>query len=178
MRQQRQRHRLQPNPAGPGERHEVESVAAEHHVRDARYAGDLELDGALEHPDVAGVHQQRLPERKFVASQLAGELDPRPALALELLQDESVTTPQATAEALLQADAGHDPGCAAEPAVPVHEVDVTALDVHRHDVAWHLGRECDRARAPVAGQEEAAAANHALETLHEPAAATAAAHGL
>jgi hypothetical protein len=40
--------------------------------------------------------------------QFTGQLDPGPALAFELLQDEPVTAPQAAAETLLQPDAGRD----------------------------------------------------------------------
>ena len=95
LRAYRQRHGLEPHLARSGERHEVEPVAAEEHVGDAGHLGDLELDRALEHPDMTRVDEQRLPRRKLVAGQFAGQLDPGPALARQLLQDESVAAKQA-----------------------------------------------------------------------------------
>src|ERR1700722_2662719 len=150
----------------------MQAVAAEEHVRDAADPGDLELHGGLEHADVARGHQHGLARWQVVGGDPAAELDPGPAIAVQLLQDEAVTAIQAGPEALLQGHAHTDARRTGQPAVPVHHVRVPAGDVDRHDVTGNLGREGDRARPLVLGEEQAAAADHSLQAAHEPAAAT------
>jgi len=61
--------------------------------------------------------------------------------------------------------------------VAVHEERLAGGDVDRHDVAGQLGRERDHAGAGdrlVVGEEQAAAAQDALEAAHEAAAALSA----
>src|SRR5487761_1629035 len=181
VRQVRQRHGLQPDLARAGERHQVEPVAAEQLVGDARHLGDAELHLRLEHADVTRVHEQRLARLQRVGGQLAGQLDPRPALTVQPLQDEALAAPQAAAERLLQADARGHARRAAQPAALVHEERLPVAEVHRHDVAGQLRRERHHARAAAgleAGQEDPAAADGALEPLHEAAATAAGARGL
>ena len=93
------------------------------------------------------MNQERLAGRQVIGRELAGQLDPGGALAFQLLQDEAVAAPHAAAERLLQPHAGDDARRSAQPAVPVHEVGLAGVNVHRHDVAGHLGREGDLARA-------------------------------
>ena len=97
------RHALEPDVARPGQGHQVVAVTAEGDVLDAREPGDGEAHPVLEQPDVTGVHQQRLPGGQFVGGDLARQLDPGPALALEPLEDEPVPAVQTAPERLLQA---------------------------------------------------------------------------
>src|SRR6185437_2984438 len=104
LRQYRNRHALQPDRAGPGERDEVIAVGTEELVGDTGHAGDLKDDRVLEDADMAGVHEQGLPSSQVIGDGLAGEFDPCRALAFQTLEHEPVAAPQASPKALLQAD--------------------------------------------------------------------------
>ena len=74
-------------------------VVAQVPVVDPREPDDRERDGVVEQADVAGVDEQRLPRGQLVGDDLARELDPGLALALQLLEDEALPAPQAPPEA-------------------------------------------------------------------------------
>ena len=105
----------------------------------------------------------------------AGELEPRGALAADLLQEEAVAAEDARAEGLLEADAELDAGGGAEEAVAVDEVLVARADLDRDDVAGDAGGEGDLAGCAdgaVLGHEERAAAGDALDRSEEATTAS------
>src|SRR5712692_10732213 len=78
-------HRLQPDVARTGQRGQQQAAAAEERVLDAGDGGDVELHRLLVHPDVAGMHAQCVAGLQVVSHDLAAELDPGRALALQSL---------------------------------------------------------------------------------------------
>src|ERR1700757_2773043 len=103
--------RLQPNASGAGESGEKDSVAAEDHVADAGDAGDLEGDAGRKGSDVSRMHPQHLAGREVFGDNFARKLDPRDALAGDVLQEESVAAEDARAERLLEANSDVDLRC-------------------------------------------------------------------
>src|SRR5260370_17817171 len=97
-------HRLQPEPGRTGERGEEEPAAAEESVLDARDSGDVELHRLLVHADMAGMHSQCVAGLQVVSHDLAVELDPGRALALQSLHAKTGAAEYARAQPLLEAD--------------------------------------------------------------------------
>src|SRR6202011_20384 len=59
------RHALQPDMAGAGQRREEQAFAAEQYVLEALHHLNVESDAGLEHADMAGMDQQALARRKI-----------------------------------------------------------------------------------------------------------------
>ena len=175
MREHRQRHRLQPHLARPGEPDEEQAVTAEDFVLDAGHRRELVLDALLDDADVRGMHAQRLPGREVVLAQLAGKLDPRVTGALELLEQEAEPAQQAAAE-MAGIECGRqlrtlEPG---EEAVALDQIGAARAERHLEDLPRQTRRERDRAglrRRRVSRHEERAAAEAALRRVPHPVGA-------
>ena len=81
---------LQPDATRSGERGEEDAVASENEVLDAADHRDLERDAGREGADVARMDEQGFTLLEVAGYDLAGELDPRQALAADFLQQEAV----------------------------------------------------------------------------------------
>src|ERR1051326_8448691 len=97
-------HRLQPDAPWSGQRREEDSVAAEQRVLDTRDGRDVELHRLLVHADMPGVHPDGVAGLQVVHDDLAVELDPGLALALEALHAKARASEDAGHEPLLEAD--------------------------------------------------------------------------
>src|SRR5438093_8001034 len=104
MSEMRHRHRLEPHASGAGERREKDAVAAEQRVLDAGDGGDVELHALLVHADVPGVDPQRVARLQVVGDDLAVELHPGAALALQALHAKAGAAEDAGAKLLLETD--------------------------------------------------------------------------
>src|ERR1039457_6473244 len=147
------------------------SVSAHVAGGDARQPDHRERHTVVEHPDMPRMDEKRLSRRQLVGRHLTGEFDPGLSLALELLEDEAFTTPQAATERLLECHRGRNAGCAAYPAVAMDDVPVARADLDREDPAGDLAGEAHHpgaARRLVASEEQAPAHGHALEAGHDP----------
>src|SRR5487761_1663063 len=173
----REGQRLQPHPSRADELGEEDAVAAEDLVLDAFDGGDVEPDGVLEEPDMAGVNLELLARAQVVGDHLAAQLAPHPALAADALQPEAVAAEDTGAEALLEADGHLDAVGPGHERVPVAEELHPRLRLHveREDLPRELGGEGDHARRPlggVVGHEERATAHGALEDAADAATTT------
>src|SRR5579859_2802285 len=174
MRQPRNRQRLQPYAARPGQCCEKNAVPAEDHVLEAAYDRDLEADTALKRAHMAWVHAQGLARLQVLDHDFARKLEPRRADAAHLLQQKAVAAKYARAQRLLKADTELNLFCRAEKSVAMDVVVVSGLHLNGQNVSRHAGGKGDFAgRSPgaVLGHEQAAAAGHALQCAEEPAAA-------
>jgi hypothetical protein len=166
--------RLQPDTSGTGECCKEDAVAAEDHVFDARDALDLKGNARLKGTDVSRMDAKEFAGRQVLDDELTGELKPGDSLPGYFLQEEAVTTEDARAEGLLEADAEFDAGGGAEKAVTVDQVLVTWADLDRHDMAGDAGGKGDLAGGTdraVLGHKERSAASDALDRSKETAAA-------
>src|SRR6266571_6124017 len=172
MREMRHRHRLQPHAAGAGERRQEDAVAAEQRVLDARDGGDVELHALLVYADVPRVDPQGVARLQVICDDLAVELYPGAALALQALHAKAGAAEYAGAESLLETDRELHARGRAHEAVTVHEVAGRRRDLHRQDLARELGREGEQPRAAgrrVLGHEERAAGDRPPEGAEETA---------
>src|SRR5262249_29142007 len=138
MRQARNRQCLQPDGTWPGEYREKDAIAAENHVLDAGYRGDLETHACLKRAYMTGMHKQDLTRGEVLHDQFAGELDPCHSIAANALQEEPAAPEDARTQRLLKADADSDLWGSAEEAVTMNEVLHTLPDLDRHDMTRHF----------------------------------------
>src|ERR1039457_947544 len=177
VRQDRERHRLQPDAARACQLGQEESVAAEDLVLDAGHGRDAELHGVLEEADVTGMHPHHLALGQVKGDDLPGQLDPGTTLTVDPLQDEAVPAEDPGAEALLEPDPEVDTLGSAEEAVAMgHEAHARLrCHVDREDRPGHLGREGDHSRLTRGGvlaHEDRAAGHGPLENAADATTTT------
>src|SRR5438874_11335437 len=101
---------------------EKDAVAAEQRVLDAGDGGDVELHALLVHADMPGVDPQRVARLQVVGDDLAVELHPGAALALQALHAKAGAAEDAGAQLLLETDRELHARSPAHEAVAVHHV--------------------------------------------------------
>src|SRR5205085_736602 len=117
---------------------------AKQHIFDPAHHGDVETDALLEHPDVPGMHAQRLAWPEFVGDDLTVQLDPRLAFAGDPLQDEALATKNASAKRSLETHRQFDLWRRAQEAVSMDHVRAPESNVDRQNMAWDFSREGDK----------------------------------
>src|SRR5690606_17118643 len=101
----RERQRLQPDLARPGQRSQEHALAAEQHALDAADRPHVHVDPGVERHHAAGVDVETLAGLEVVLDHGAAGMHEHPAIALELLHDEALATEQASEDLALEVDA-------------------------------------------------------------------------
>ncbi len=119
------------------------------------------------------VHPQCFAGAQVTHNDLAAQLQPRGAIAGDLLQQKAITAKDARAQRLLKADAKLDLWRRAQEAVAVNHELVPGADLERQNMPGNLGRKGDLARCAlrlVLGHEQGATPGDALDRAKETAA--------
>src|SRR3954469_473295 len=146
--EQRQRERLQPHLAGPGQADEEEPVSAKELVLDSRHGRELVVHAPLDEADVCGMDAQRLPRREVVLRELARQLDPGVPGAFEPLQDRAEPAAEETRADLRRLERRRKLAAleAREEAAALDEIRPVGPERHLHDLSGEARREGDGAR--------------------------------
>ena len=96
--------RLQPHPAGAGERREEDPLAAEKRGLDLAHELDVVADRRLQRDQAAGVHAQHLAGPQVERVHHAPGVREAEAVAFQLLHDEALAAEQADADLPLERD--------------------------------------------------------------------------
>lgn len=143
----RQRHRLEPDLAGPDELHQPMTITTRPAIDDPRYPCHLELNRLSERANVARVNQQLLALGELIVDHLAPEFDPCRTMSFEPLEDEPLLPEERPTERLLEGHGSDDIARPTDPAIAMHEVGLPLRDLERNDVTGELGTEGDESRS-------------------------------
>lgn len=104
---------LEPDPPGPCERGEKDSVATEDQISDSGDTLNLESHAGLKCSDVARMNAKELAGSKVFDDEFAREFEPGDSLPTDFLQNKTAAAEDSCAKGLLKAEAELDArGCA------------------------------------------------------------------